>query len=449
MRRILLAAALAVPSVLTVAATPAHAAAAKTYTVNTGLDVPWSANACPKKVKNKCSLRAAITQANMDNANDLINVPINLYSLTVPDATGNTQLVISAPMRIVGGGAGHMVIDGNNTGRIFRLVAGADATISKMTITHGTGEIRNSTAVGGAIEVDQDAGLTLNDVIVEQNVVGGFGAGINNYGFATLNRIRVTGNVAGMGGMGGGAFQGNGAGINNFGDMAIHESTIDANDGNRGSGINNDGGELFVVNSTISGNTARTSGGGIRTFDGGLTMVKFTTITDNWANSTPRPGPGMPPRRGDADDPDSWGGENGGGLVVAGGTVQVGGNIIAGNTAFAPSGLPQVGDCFSIGDIVSSAGNNLWTMADPRCRLDTAQRDRFGDPKLTFPLGPNDLGAIPTHALQTGSAAIDAASQPFTDDWFACESTDERGKKRPVAKLSTTKICDIGSYEVQ
>src|SRR5205823_2216591 len=108
----------------------------------------------------------------------------------------------------------------------------------------------------------------------------------DNQGAATLKRVRVTANASGNpDSMGSGAFEGTGGGISNALDMAIEDSTIDGNDSQRGAGINNVS-QLDVINSTVSSNTARNSGGGIRNV-GGDVQVKFSTVTNNYADSTP------------------------------------------------------------------------------------------------------------------------------------------------------------------
>ena len=66
-------------------------------------------------------------------------------------------------------------------------------------------------------------------------------------------------------------------------------------------------------------------------------------------------------------------------------------------------------------------------------------------------LGPpqNNGGSTHTHALQSGSPAIDAGN-PATPGSAApaCEATDQRGETRPVdGDGDSTAICDIGTFE--
>jgi hypothetical protein len=51
-------------------------------------------------------------------------------------------------------------------------------------------------------------------------------------------------------------------------------------------------------------------------------------------------------------------------------------------------------------------------------------------------------GLTHTHALQSGSAAIDAA------DTSSCPATDQRGAARPIdGDEDRTAVCDVGAYE--
>jgi hypothetical protein len=52
-------------------------------------------------------------------------------------------------------------------------------------------------------------------------------------------------------------------------------------------------------------------------------------------------------------------------------------------------------------------------------------------------------GPTPTHALRKGSAAVDAGNPAAPGSGpTACESTDQRGTKRPQGPR-----CDIGAFE--
>ena len=190
--------------------------------------------------------------------------------------------------------------------------------------------------------------------------------------------------------------------------MLIADSFIVENvaTGEFNGGIFNDvGATLHLVNSTVSGNTANLSNGGIFSF-GTLTLV-HSTVSDNTTSS----------------------GLNGGIFGGAGGSLTVENSIVVGNAGR---------DC--TGTIIS-AGHNL--DGDETCNL-TAAGDLPGvDPKLG-PLADNG-GRTETHALLPGSPAIDAIPVADCTDLDGHPvATDQRGVARPRGAG-----CDIGSFELR
>ena len=112
------------------------------------------------------------------------------------------------------------------------------------------------------------------------NVSSGIGGGgiLNNGGNLTISDSTISGNSADQGG---GIF-------NQGGTLTITSSTISDNSANIGGGVfsNTDlsGPKTTITNSTISGNTALLRGGGVINFDG-LTEIEHSTITNNSAPS--------------------------------------------------------------------------------------------------------------------------------------------------------------------
>ena len=155
---------------------------------------------------------------------------------------------------------------------------------------------------------------------------------------------------------------------------------------------------MIVNNSTITGNTAGNTGGGIR--NSGTLIVNNRTITDNSAGNT------------------------GGGI----GKATMKNTIVTGNSP---------NDCTSP---VTSLGHNL--DSDGSCGL-AGPGDISNANPLLEPLGDNG-GPTFTQALLPGSPAIDAGSSDCPPP-----ATDQRGSPRPVdGNGDTVTACDIGAFEL-
>jgi len=193
-----------------------------------------------------------------------------------------------------------------------------------------------------------------------------------------------------------------------------------------------------VTNSTISGNSAYSGGGGIG--NQGTLSIFGSTITGNTADMT-----GVDPTDG-----------NGGGVSQRSGTTTVRNTIIAGNADDSTTTEhPDVSGAFT------SGGRNLIGKSDGSTGF--GGTDQVGT--IAAPLDPllsalaNNGGPTQTHALDTGSPAIDAiptgslrssAAQPAncTHDSLdlANSSFDQRGVYRADG-VNTGAACDIGAFE--
>ena len=186
-----------------------------------------------------------------------------------------------------------------------------------------------------------------------------------------------------------------GGAIHNSGTLVLEGVTLAGNTGQFGGAIYNEAsGNLTAINSTLSGNSAQ-FGGGI--YSEGTVSLTNVTVTNNVANNS------------------------GGGIDIFAGTVTLSNSIVAGNTAVTSS--PDV-----LGDFTSD-GNNVIGDASGATGFGS---DLIGDPNLDV-LADNG-GETRTHALLTGSIAIDAGTDT------GAPADDQRG----VARINT----DIGSYEV-
>ena len=209
----------------------------------------------------------------------------------------------------------------------------------------------------------------------------------------SLTSVTVSGNSAG-GQLGGG--------ILNQGTLTLTNSTVSGNSstfstsplgGTGGGGIHNDNsGTMTLINSTVSGNT----GGGIRS-DGTMTMTN-STVSGNTAEFS---GDGISSREG---------------------VVMLANSVVDGACD---------GNITSLGYNIESPGDT--------CSFDPDGTDQVNISAEQLNLGElaDNGGPTMTHALETGSVAIDVIPDA------ACEvDTDQRGFTRDS-------MCDVGAFEVQ
>ncbi len=434
---------------------------APTFMVNSPADVVASApldnGVCETAPGNGvCTLRAAIMKANhYPGGGATIKFALSgvvTYTLTIPpsdfDDEASGDLNITNTLTISGNGAGNTIIDANHIDRVFLVASLPATTISGVTIKNGypTGPGSGTLSSGGGIQ--NGGNLMLINSTISGNTVDGTyaaGGGIASTGVLTITNSIVSGNTAGSSdGEGGGIFavgpltlvnstvSGNTSGENGGGLLleiipaAIINSAINGNiAGVSGGGIYSSA-TLSVINSTISSNNSNANGGGIYNFVG-TTSLFNATVTNNLANA------------------DSSGVGLGGGVVNATGVVvNFRNSIIGKNYSIFVSGFPilNIDDC--LGTITSQGNNILSTTTD--CTV-SGRGVTVADPML----GPlaNNGGSTQTHALLTGSPAIDAGDAGgCTDNLGAILTTDQRGFHRPVFGESALR-CDIGAFEVQ
>ena len=236
----------------------------------------------------------------------------------------------------------------------------------------------------GILWVDADGGLTLRNA----TVTGGYSSvgAIVSRGTVRIEHATIVGN------------------------RAVEEGA--SGDG-YGGGIHHVGGALTVVNSTISGNVSDQRGGGLASFnlsDGSVTLI-HTTVT---ANSAP--------------DDES------GGIYFQDETLEstelrLQNSIVAGNSA---SAHPNCGvEALDFNEVVYQ-GTNL--LGDADC--DPRAEDIVAADPVLGALADNG-GPTRTHALLTGSPAIEAAVTGC-----ASIATDQRYVARPQGSH-----CDIGAFE--
>ena len=435
-------------------------------------------------VDGQVTLREAIQAANTNlrvdgstagSGADTIQFAAGLSGQTI--TLGGTQLQITSPLTINGLGATQLSISGNNTSRIFEVLAGNSVTISGLTLTQG-----NADNGGGIIN---SGILTISNSTISGNSAifgggeNGNGGGISNVGTLTINNSTISGNLAN----GGNSIinSGNGGGISNVGTLTISNSMISGNstqggDGNgnggNGGGINNfaDVGNatLTINNSTISGNLANGgNGGGIRNFadTGAVTLtVSNSTISGNFASQSggisnfADIGNATLTINNSTISGNSASGEIGG--IFNNGILTISNSTISENSSGFSS---NHGGIFNNGNIPVSLRSTIVANNDAALGTDD---DLSGSFRVEYSLirsrasativesvpGSNLYGVDPhlgplaenggptlTHALLAGSPAINRGSNPMP------HSFDQRG----LGFVRAVGRTDIGAFEVQ
>jgi nitrous oxidase accessory protein NosD len=159
--------------------------------------------------------------------------------------------VIAKSLRVFGStdATAPTVLDGGGSGRVLTVLPQLDSTV---TVT--LARLIVTGGGEGGIEVGEGTVVALNRSTVRRNAATNrVGAGIQNGGDLTLNNTAVTGNRAVL----------DGGGIYNFGDLTLNSSRLTRNTtGGGGGGLFNEG--TAVLNfSRVTENIAGGPGGGI------------------------------------------------------------------------------------------------------------------------------------------------------------------------------------------
>ena len=266
------------------------------------------------------------------------------------------------------------------------LGAGADKTI-----VIGNGSVTNDRVlevISGTVDIEF--------VAIRNGASAAQGSGIYNHTTLTLKDSAVSNN--------------GGAGIlNSGGTLTGYKATIS---GNGGGGITNIlGGTVNINNSTISSNVIL---GGIYN-EGGAVVLRNVTVAQNSATT-------------------------GGGIrnLIPSDTVSLKNTLLAGNSATSGP------DCSGT---ITSEGYNL-IQNTSGCSLVGNLTGNITGRSPVLDMLKNNGGGMQTHALQTGSPALDAGAPQDVggcvdhNDNGAALLTDQRGVARPQGAR-----CDIGAYE--
>lgn len=343
-----------------------------------------------------CTLRAAVMEANVFPGPDIVVLPAGHFVLSIPavpargqtqeNDAGNGDLDLSDTITIRGAGARRTTVDADGTDRVFASQHRTQVSMSDLTITGGR---------------------------LDGNASGG---GFWNLGFVTFDRVHLVDNE---GAYGGAVFN------SPLTHMVLRDSLVSDNRSGEGGGIRVDS-SAEIVNSTISGNSLfevdqvrrpdefSGYGGGIDHRGGGDLTIVNSTITDNDAL---KGAGGVNSSQSYTPLTDQ----------VRVGVVRVRNSIIAGNRSVEG---PQ--DCRAAGMVLTSTGHTL--DGDGTCGT-AGPTDLPMRRPLLGPLA-NNGGQTDTHAVLAQSPARDAAGAD------GCPSHDQRGVPRPRGRA-----CDIGAYE--
>lgn len=423
-----------------------------------------------------CSLREAIRAANADTAvdacpagsgADTISLPPGTYILSITgpneDLNLSGDLDITAPLTLNGHTAVDTVIDANHLDRVLQVMSGTTVTLANLTLRNG--KVLDQTIHNNGGGIYNGGTLTLDQVIVSGNQASQSsdviakqpqGGGIYNSATLILTRTLLHNNSSSHttawtdAGQGGGLYNASGA------SATVTDTTISGNSAanikpmqqnGSGGGIYNDSATLIMERTTIDHNIAGGScpamgyGGGIYNINGTVTLTNVT-LSNNQAPGGMSLGGGLY-NKGATSNPTltnvtlyaNVAGNLGGNIYNTFGAtpIKVRNTIIAHPTGLGYdncAGGVENNPATRINDL----GHNLeypTAVATSRsCGLNVA------DPKL-LDLALNAPGETQTHALQTGSAALDVIG--------ACggaPATDQRGIARPQGTS-----CDLGAYE--
>lgn len=363
-----------------------------------------------------CTLRAAIQEANALAGPDTIQLPANLYALSIAGAgeelAATGDLDIRDDVTINGVSASSTVIDGSTLDRVFHVqpmnIATLTVTIRNVTIQHGaTTDIQ-----GGGILHSDEGTLTVEDAVFDGNHVSGTvteaaGGALGSIGLGhlTVRRSLLFDNGAARGGA-----------VFTNGTFDVFDSTFDSNTTTAGAAIDSYG-TSSVERCTFVGN----EGGVIGSYAGSLT-VSNSTLSGNVSSPGSTIYAGAPVALGNA----TVFGNTADRAVGATSAISISNSVLAGNSAGA--------ECVSFGGTITSLGHNL---DDDGTCANGGPGDLPARDALLGPLADN-LGPTLTHLPAPASPLANAGNNA------SCPLEDQRGFLRNVGPANG---CDIGSVE--
>ena len=382
------------------------------YEVDTTIDLPDADpgdGVCTRivppgteSIPGRCSLRAAIQEANAGLGREIIELPAGEYSLDLPVERGGGSLVLRDSVRIQGVGSNASVIRMSRHSGL-EIAAGA-VELNHLALTRS--EFGGLIVSGGAAELNY---VTLRD----NTALGGRGGGltIGPSASATVRHSSIINNQAAFGG-----------GINNAGTLVLEYSTVANNRANRTAGVHNVG-TLIATAVTISGNANYSATSGLNgAYYGSETskaMMMNVTITGNV---------GM-------------GGDRAAGLYIAeGGELAIHNSVVADNVGQRDDrlGMLAANDCTG-----RLHPDSSYTLIEDATGCVIPDRSTFVT-DMAAPLGAlvDNGGPTWTH-LPLTAPIVDGGPAPGASR-YACSTYDQRGVPRARASGG---LCELGAVE--
>jgi hypothetical protein len=476
--------------VVLLALMPGSAGASLVFNVNStkdGIDADIGDGTCAT-AQGKCTLRAAIDQANASPVNDEIDLPKGTLKLTQPAANGGTgdnstgDLDVSEPVEINGRGPDKTVIEQTVGDGVLRNAAPFAGFSAPGLVLHGvtlTGGHVGGAGESGGGGLRNDEFALLDHVVIRDNVAVSDvnddvpGGGIVSYGSLGLSHTMVRDNRArgrgAAGPVGGGILIGDGSLSVQKGSRIVRNSARlrDGTAGRFASGgglvLENPGAEpadsVLIVDSTIADNSAvggkKARAGGISAGAGTFVDLTGSTVSGNRS----RLAGGLYATSSTAHITNSTFSGNsdtkGGGAAIwqegDPDMVQLNHVTVAqnrpskGHFAIESGELAQAGslslrasivanprkECGGEAGAIEAEAHNV--IADSSCSDPPVTDDEIANPKLK-PLSDNG-GPTKTHALKASSPAIGL-------DPICPFGVDQRGKPRAF-----NSACDSGAFE--
>ena len=269
---------------------------------------------------------------------------------------------------------------------------------SDITIEGNGATIQRTNGNMRILDIGQAGNLTLNSSVITGGNSDSRGGGILNSATLTINDSTISNNQAATWG----------GGVYNFGDgsLTVNSSTISGNTAIESGGIESAGGMLTINNSTVTGNSVTgPGGGGVYLWNGATATLNRTIVAGNSAAA-------------------------GAEIYLQNGTLNLNNSNVLGH-----SGLTNA---LAFAGFTPPAGSDV--IATSNGGQSTALTSI-----LNTTLADND-GPTPTHALVSGSPAIDLIST--TDPNCNPGSTfDQRGAPRASGINAGGSACDAGAFE--